>query len=98
MSSPISRRTILKAGAASVAGLPLISLARAQKEKQKVRFGCIGVGGKGDSDTADANRLGVVVAICDADRNTLAEAAKKYPNAQQFTDYRQMYDAMHGQI
>jgi predicted dehydrogenase len=94
MSSHLSRRDILKASAASAFALPIVGLARGQKQKQKVRFACIGVGGKGDSDTADAARLGEVVAICDADMNVLAEAAKKYPNAKTFTDYRIMYSRM----
>src|ERR1041384_3295346 len=98
MSSDFSRRDLLKATAATAFALPIVGLARGQQEKQKVRFASIGVTGKGESDTADAARLGVLVAICDADRNRLADAAKKYPNAKQFTDYRQMYNAMHGQI
>lgn len=92
-----SRRDVLRASAAGAFGLALPvfgAAAKAPKSPQKVRFACIGVGGKGDSDTADANRLGVVVAICDADRNTLAAAMKKYPDARPFTDYRYMYKYM----
>lgn len=101
MSHEFSRRDVLKATAVTGLGLTLGAHAFAlggRSNGQKVRFACIGVGGKGDSDTADAARLGEVVAICDADRNTLANAAKKYPNAQTFTDYRYMYKAMEGKI
>lgn len=60
----------------------------------QISIACIGVGGKGDSDTADANTFGNVVAICDVDSNTLAAAGKKYPNAKQYRDYRKMLDEM----
>jgi len=96
--SSFSRRDVLKATAVTAFGATIIPRGFTYQGKQKVRFASIAVGGKGDSDTADAARLGELVAICDADRNTLAEAAKKYPNAKTFTDYRQMYDAMHNQI
>jgi predicted dehydrogenase len=59
-----------------------------------VRFAAIGVGGKGSSDTADAARSGDLVAICDVDEDRLGAAAKKYPQAKPFTDYRQMLDTM----
>ena len=42
---------------------------------ERVRFACIGVGGKGDSDTSDAGRHGDVVALCDVDDNTLNKMA-----------------------
>lgn len=97
MSQHPTRRDILRASAtgAFAFALPVFGAAnRPPKSPQKVRFGCIGLGGKGDSDTADANRLGVVVAICDADRNTLAAAMQKYPDARPFTDYRYMFRHM----
>jgi predicted dehydrogenase len=98
MPNDLTRRDVLKASAIGLGSFSILSQTFAQRNKQKVRFACVGVGGKGDSDTADAARLGVVVAICDADRNTLAEAAKKYPQAQTFTDYRYMFDAVGKQI
>src|SRR5205807_830929 len=61
---------------------------------EKVRFACIGVGGKGQSDSADAARLGTIVAICDIDDGTLAQAAQKYPDAKKYNDYRKMLDEM----
>jgi hypothetical protein len=35
-----------------------------------------------------------IVALCDVDKNYAAGVFKKYPNAKQFTDYRQMLDEM----
>jgi predicted dehydrogenase len=101
MSHDFSRRDLLKASAVTGLGLTLGPYAFSiptRPKGQRVRFAAIGVGGKGDSDTADAARLGELVAICDADRNTLANAAKKYPNAKTYTDYRYMFKDMSKEI
>src|SRR5882757_2223072 len=55
---------------------------------EKIRFACIGVGGKGSSDSDDAGRHGDVVAICDIDDKRLDAAAIKFPNAKKYTDFR----------
>lgn len=91
-----NRREFLKTTALAGAGILIGDRARA--EEQKVRFACIGVGGKGDSDTADAARLGEVVALCDADEGTLAKAGQKYPNAKRYSDFRKMLDEMEKSI
>lgn len=74
------------------------TVARPQSANDRIRFACIGVGGKGDSDSADAARFGDIVAICDVDDNTIANAKKKYPNAKVYTDYRKMLDEMSKEI
>jgi predicted dehydrogenase len=96
MSFQSNRREFLKGAALTGLGLTLGDAAWAQDKSanERVNFGCIGVGGKGDSDTADAARLGNLVAICDVDDDTLAKAAKKYPNAKVYNDYRKMLDEM----
>jgi len=86
------REFLATAGVGLLAADPL--LAAVQGPGQRIRFACIGVGGKGDSDTADAARLGEVVAICDVDENTLNQAALKYPGARPYTDYRKMLNEM----
>ncbi len=94
-----TRRDLLKTGAALGMGAWAARSAWADdinpnSPNERVNFGCIGVGGKGDSDTADAARLGNVVAICDVDDNTLNAAAAKYPNAKKYHDYRKMLSEM----
>src|SRR5262245_26114283 len=83
MTSRHNRRSFLKAAALAGAGFWAGTAARAEeKEKAKVEqinFACIGVGGKGRGDTADAARHGNVVAICDVDEQTLEKAAGLYP-------------------
>jgi len=61
----------------------------------RIRVACIGVGGKGDSDSSDAARCGgEIVALCDVDKGTLAKKAKQFPNAKQYQDYRKLLDEM----
>lgn len=101
MSLKSTRREFL--GSALIGGFSIwiADPARAQGGKspnERVQFACIGVGGKGDSDTADAARLGDVVAICDVDENTLNRAAQKYPMAKKYNDYRKMLEEMGSSI
>ena len=101
MSFETNRRDLLKS--ALVGGFTVWAGGRAWSQENKspnnrVNIACIGVGGKGESDTADANTYGNVVAICDVDAGTLSSAAAKYPKAKQYIDYRKMLDDMHGQI
>jgi len=60
----------------------------------EVSFACIGVGGKGSSDSDDAGRNGNVVAICDVDDRNLGNAAIKWPDAKKYNDYRKMLEQM----
>ena len=66
---------------------------------ERINVACIGVGGKGDSDSSGAASAGAnIVAICDVDQNSLAKKAKqsgdKFKDAKQFQDYRKMLDKM----
>ena len=64
---------------------------------EQLNVACIGVGGKGSSDSDNAALFGNVIAICDVDRNTLEKkgGSEKFKNAEQFTDYRELL-AKHG--
>jgi predicted dehydrogenase len=88
-------RTSLAAGA--VLSFPYVG--RVLGANERINLACIGVGGKGDSDSSDAANCGAnIVAICDVDKNTLAQKAKqfegKFPDLKQFQDYRKMLDQM----
>ncbi len=61
---------------------------------ETIHFACIGVGGKGESDSADAGNNGNIVAICDIDEERLDKAASKFEGAKKFIDYRKMLDEM----
>jgi predicted dehydrogenase len=96
-----SRRQFLRASAAagltagSIFPHPAIgSWARGNGPNDRVRFACIGVGGKGESDTDDAGARGDLIALCDIDDGPLNKMSEKYPNAQKFYDYRKMLEQL----
>jgi hypothetical protein len=63
------KSTSLLAGAAAVSAPYLL---RAAGANDRINVACIGVGGKGDSDSAHAFGVGGnIVALCDIDSNTL---------------------------
>jgi len=56
---------------------------------------CIGVGGKGGSDTSHINEQGVaIVGLCDVDGDTLVKKGREFPDAQRFSDFREMLDKL----
>lgn len=65
---------------------------------ERIGLACIGIGGKGDSDSSQAAKHADLIAICDVDEHRLAQKAEKFPKAQQFTDFRKMFDALGKQI
>ena len=90
-----NRRDFLKTTAVTGVGFWVaggVSPKASRAAIETVNFGCIGVGGKGQSDSADAARNGNIVAICDIDDMTLGKAAVRWPKAQKFYDYRKMFD------
>ena len=94
-----NRRRFIKTSAAVGAGYWVacgVQPARSESKNEKVQFACIGVDGKGSSDSADAARLGEVVAICDVDERKLNKRAAdpRFKNAKKFFDYRTMLDEM----
>src|SRR5690349_9783411 len=90
-----TRRDFLKTSAMAAASLAMPTIILGRQDKGKVRFACIGIGGRGGADLESAAKNGVVTALCDIDQNTLVETMKKYPGAATFTDYRSMIEKMH---
>jgi hypothetical protein len=88
------RRTSVALGAAAIS-FPYVG--RVLGANDRINVACIGVNGKGDSDSSDASRCGAnIVAICDVDKKNLARKAKqfetKFPELKQFQDYRKMLE------
>ena len=103
MSRRTSRRRFLGQSAAVTAGAGFFTSAapqvKAQSALQSLAAGCIGVGGKGGGDTKHIAENDVAIAgICDVDGSTLTRAGKSYPDAKQFTDFREMLDQMGDKI
>ena len=94
----VPRRTFLHTAAAGGLGYlytaPAFSADRVIGANDKVRFAGIGVGGKGRSDIEQAGSLGDVIALVDIDESDkhLGGAAKKWPKAKTFFDYRKLLD------
>src|SRR5258708_25446166 len=76
----LTRRHFLKysslAIGAGILGAP--AFLRGQNLNEKINIACIGVGGKGDSDSDIAYSLGGnIVPLCDVDQNALHGKVKK---------------------
>ena len=98
MSYLTDRRRFLKSTALTGVGVFVSGRAAAEDSKspnERLRFACIGIGGKGSADSGDARRHGDVVAICDIDDGTLEKAAtKSFPKAARYNDFRKLLDEM----
>ena len=99
MSHQKNRRDFLKTtavvGAGAFAGHSISPVfAQSKASVEQINFACVGVEGKGSSDSRDAGGHGNVVAICDIDERRLAKAAARFPKAKKFVDYREMYSEM----
>lgn len=102
-----NRRTFLKSTtlAAGAAAISAPYFLRAQGANERINVACIGVGGKGSSDTDSAYRLGGnIVALCDVDSGTLTgkhkalqdRAAKdnRTYDARLYKDWRKVFDEL----
>ncbi|HEY1577755.1 MAG TPA: Gfo/Idh/MocA family oxidoreductase [Terracidiphilus sp.] len=100
-SSRIDRREFIKTGsmAAAVAAFGVPALLRGQNLNSKLNVACVGIGGKGESDT-DACAGENIVGLCDVDSGSEAyqTQTKKYPDAKFYKDFRQMLDQMGDRI
>src|ERR1043165_2871349 len=106
--SHITRRHFLKSSSlvlgASVLGAP--AFLRGQNLNEKINVACIGVGGKGDSDSNAVYELGGnIVGLCDVDANTLnrklkhlqdkaSKTQKPTPQPKLYKDFRKMLEEM----
>ena len=99
--SRVNRREFIKTSslAAGVLAFGMPTLVRGQNLNSKLNIACIGIGGKGRSDT-DACAGENIVALCDVDTSSEAyeTQTRKYPSAKFYKDFRQMLDQMGNQI
>jgi predicted dehydrogenase len=103
MSQHSTRRDFIKTAASISAALwagPRPVFSEEKSPNARVRYACIGVGGKGKSDSSDAASHGDIVAICDVDERTLKKAAVQpgFEKAEQFFDFREMLTKMGDKI
>jgi predicted dehydrogenase len=81
----------LAASSLAVGSYSASARAKFKSPNEKLAIGIIGCRGKGEQDS---QMLSVenIVALCDVDANSLAFAAKKWPNARTYRDYRVMIE------
>ena len=92
-----NRRDFVKSTAALGLGMWAaggLSAKESTSSLETVQFGCIGVGGKGQSDSNDANKHGKVVAFCDIDQKNLDSGKQRFGEAKSYYDYREMLSEM----
>jgi predicted dehydrogenase len=104
----MDRRDFLKQTAATGAapfllgGPPAYIRSLRPAPNERVRFACIGVGGKGNSDTHDAAEHGEIVGLCDINDNTLnkmaSELSEQHKGLKKYYDYRKMLEDLGDKI
>lgn len=88
------RRAFLKRSAVAGAGLWLAggwSTTQGGSPSEKLNIGIVGVHSRGAQNTKEVSSENIA-ALCDVDENYLAEAAKRFPKAKTYVDWRKMLD------
>ena len=93
MSLTTNRRSFLFG--ASVAGFGIFAQGRrgwaaGVGPNETLNIACIGVGGKGRGDTAQAANHGRLIALCDVDEKRLDAMAANHKDAKKYVDYREL--------
>ncbi len=90
------RREFLKTSAAGVALLSggvwsQLGAAESKAAGQKLNIACIGTANRAAADIKGVAHENIV-ALCDIDKNYLDRAAKQFPSARTYADYRELID------
>ena len=95
MARRITRRQFMRSGAAAAAAFTFWpkGILRAQSPAQRLHVAFIGAGGRGASNLHEISQCAAdVVALCDVDASNLAAAAKSFPNAKTYSDFRKLLE------
>lgn len=84
-------RTTLGAAGGAILGPRLLRAAASTEANSKLNLAVIGVAGRG-GDNLNGVAGQNIVALCDVDARNLEAAAKKFPQAKTFRDFRQLID------
>lgn len=94
MAYQMTRRQFMRSGlaAGALACWPR-GILHAASPSERLHVGFIGAGGRGSNNLQEISRFAAdVVALCDVDAAYLAAAAKAYPNAKTYSDFRKMLE------
>ena len=104
MSHQIKRRDFLKvAGVSAVAasGLPAFfpapAFAQNQNVNSKLQIACIGIAARGSANVSGVSEERIV-ALCDVDKNYLAQGKTHFPDAKTYQDFRKMFNEIEDDI
>ena len=75
-----------------------VEAAESHSPNGRIQVGCIGVGGKGQSDVQNMSKFGKIFALCDVDATTLEGMSHQYKTEHNFSDFREMLDKMGDKI
>ncbi len=94
-----TRRSFIKS-ATALAGTALApNLLFGQKDALKqLNVAAVGCGGKGASDISEISNGNRIAFLCDIDEDKAKDMREKYPDANYFSDYREMFAAVGDQI
>jgi predicted dehydrogenase len=91
----ISRRDALTLGAAAaftIVPRHVLGGPGQTPPSDKLHIAGVGVGGMGSGDIRSVAEGNAIVALCDVDRRALERNARDFPQAKQFTDFREMLE------
>ena len=93
-----NRRRFLKTAASAAAGWWILQdsrSARTAQANEKLNLAVVGLGARGTYHLHTVPRVGQnLVAVCDADKTRMAQAAKQVPKVPQYQDFRKMLDEL----
>src|SRR5215213_1428827 len=101
MSLVTNRRKFLQTTAVTGLGYWVaggVEAAVSKSPNDQIQLGCIGVGGKGQSDVQNVSKFGKIYALCDVDKTTREGMEKAYKTEHNFADYREMLDKLGDRI
>ncbi len=95
----VSRRRFLAAGmAASASSFAAPALLSAKSPNEKLHVAFIGSGGRGGANLRTMTKQSLVpvhvAGLCDVNKQNLYNAAKMFPQARTFVDFRTLYDEL----
>jgi predicted dehydrogenase len=95
MNNRITRRRFIKHSTLATAAITSVSTRRARAQaNDRLQLAFIGTGGRGGANLGSLTRDGDVdvVALCDVNSRNLNRAAKKFPKARTYADFRKLYE------
>lgn len=97
---PLSRRRFLVHSGAVAGALGFPAVLRSASPNSHLQVACVGVGGRGGIGlrSVSTHPKVKIVALCDVDERSLGAAAKQFPDAARFQDWRELLGRRAGEF